>query len=62
MRQNEGSLDRTLRVIIGIALIAMVFVGLKTAWGWIGIVPLLTGLVGVCPLYRLIGMSTCPRR
>ncbi len=62
MRQNEGSLDRTLRVIIGIALIAMVFVGPKTAWGWIGIVPLLTGLVGVCPLYRLIGMSTCPRR
>lgn len=62
MRQNEGSLDRTLRVIIGIALIAMVFVGPKTAWGWIGIVPLLTGLVGVCPLYRLVGMSTCPRR
>jgi hypothetical protein len=62
MRQNEGSLDRTLRVIVGIALIAMVFVGPKAAWGWIGIVPLLTGLVGVCPLYRLIGMSTCPRR
>ncbi len=62
MRQNEGSLDRTLRVIIGIVLIAMVFVGPKAAWGWIGIVPLLTGLVGVCPLYRLIGMNTCPRR
>lgn len=62
MRQNEGSLDRTLRVIVGIGLIAMVFVGPKTAWGWIGVVPLLTGLVGVCPLYRLIGMSTCPRR
>ncbi len=62
MRQNEGSLDRTLRVIIGIVLIAMVFVGPKAAWGWIGVIPLLTGLVGVCPLYRLIGMSTCPRR
>jgi hypothetical protein len=43
-------------------LIAMVFVGPKAAWGWIGIVPLLTGLVGFCPLYRLVGMSTCPRR
>jgi hypothetical protein len=62
MRQNEGSLDRALRVIVGIGLIAMVFVGPKTAWGWIGVVPLLTGLVGVCPLYRLIGMNTCPRR
>lgn len=62
MRHNEGSLDRALRVIVGIALIAMVFVGPKAAWGWIGIVPLLTGLVGFCPLYRLVGMSTCPRR
>lgn len=62
MRQNEGSLDRALRVIVGIGLIAMVFVGPKTAWGWIGVVPLLTGLVGICPLYRLIGMNTCPRR
>jgi hypothetical protein len=62
MRQNEGSLDRALRVIVGIGLIAMVFVGPKAAWGWIGVIPLLTGLVGVCPLYRLVGMSTCPRR
>ena len=62
MRQNEGSLDRTLRVIIGIVLIAMVFVGPKSAWGWVGLIPLLTGLVGICPLYRLAGMSTCPRR
>ena len=62
MRQNEGSLDRTLRVIVGIVLIAMVFVGPKAAFGWIGVIPLLTGLVGVCPLYRLVGMSTCPRR
>jgi hypothetical protein len=62
MRQNEGSLDRTLRVIIGIVLIAMVFVGPKSAWGWVGLIPLLTGLVGICPLYRLVGMSTCPRR
>ena len=62
MRQNEGSLDRALRVIVGIVLIAMFFVGPKAAWGWIGVIPLLTGLVGVCPLYRLIGMNTCQRR
>lgn len=61
MRHNEGSIDRALRVIVGIVLIAMVFVGPKAAWGWIGVVPLLTGLVGFCPLYRLVGMNTCPR-
>lgn len=62
MTHNEGSLDRALRVIVGIALIAMVFVGPKAAWGWIGVVPLITGLVGFCPLYRLVGLNTCPRR
>lgn len=62
MRPNEGSLDRALRVTVGLALIAMVFVGPQAAWGWIGIVPLLTGLVGFCPLYRLVGLNTCPRR
>ncbi|RJT22435.1 DUF2892 domain-containing protein [Chakrabartia godavariana] len=62
MPTNEGTLDRALRVLVGLALIAMVFVGPKAVWGWIGVVPLLTGLVGFCPLYRLIGINTCPRR
>lgn len=62
MLRNEGTLDRALRVIVGLALIAMVFVGPQVAWGWIGVVPLLTGLVGFCPLYRLVGLNTCPRR
>lgn len=62
MPRNEGSLDRALRIIVGLALIAMVFVGPQVAWGWIGVVPLLTGLVGFCPLYRLVGLNTCPRR
>jgi hypothetical protein len=57
---NEGTLDRALRVILGIALVALVFVGPKTAWGLVGLVPLATGLVGFCPLYRLVGLSTCP--
>ncbi len=62
MPRNEGTLDRALRIIVGLALIAMVFVGPQVAWGWIGVVPLLTGLVGFCPLYRLVGLNTCPRK
>lgn len=61
MPRNEGTLDRALRIIVGLALVAMVFVGPQVAWGWIGVVPLLTGLVGFCPLYRLVGLNTCPR-
>lgn len=57
--RNEGTVDRVLRVIVGAALLAIVFVGPQTAWGWIGIVPLATGLVGTCPLYALLGINTC---
>ena len=62
MPRNEGTVDRALRIILGLVLIAMVFVGPHTPWGWVGIVPVLTGLVGFCPLYRLIGINTCPTR
>ncbi|QJQ32017.1 DUF2892 domain-containing protein [Sphingomonas lacunae] len=62
MPRNEGTIDRALRVILGLVLIALVFVGPQTVWGWIGVVPLLTGLVGFCPLYRLVGINTCPTR
>lgn len=58
--KNEGTVDRALRVIVGIALILMVFVGPKTLWGLVGIIPLATGLLGSCPLYTLLGMRTCP--
>lgn len=57
--RNEGTIDRILRTGLGIALIAMVFVGPQTPWGWLGLVPLVTGLVGFCPLYRLVGVNTC---
>ena len=60
LTRNESSLDRAVRLVIGIALLALVFVGPKTLWGLIGIVPLATALVGFCPLYRLVGLSTCP--
>jgi hypothetical protein len=55
---NEGMVDRVLRVIVGLALISIVFIGPQTPWGWIGLVPLLTGIVGFCPAYRLLGIST----
>ncbi|MBA3048222.1 MAG: DUF2892 domain-containing protein [Alphaproteobacteria bacterium] len=61
-QSNVGGLDRILRVILGLALIAIVFVGPQTPWGWVGVVPLLTGLFGTCPLYSLLGIRTCPRR
>ena len=57
--RNEGTIDRVLRVGLGFALIALVFVGPQTPWGWLGLVPLLTGLVGFCPLYRLVGVNSC---
>lgn len=58
-KTNEGTIDRALRVLVGLALIAIVFVGPQTPWGWVGLVPLLTGLVGNCPVYSLLGIRTC---
>ncbi|HEY9053051.1 MAG TPA: DUF2892 domain-containing protein [Gammaproteobacteria bacterium] len=57
---NVGGIDKVLRIVAGLILIALVFVGPQTPWGWIGLVPLITGLVGFCPLYKIIGMNTCP--
>ncbi|MFN0246378.1 MAG: DUF2892 domain-containing protein [Kofleriaceae bacterium] len=61
-RKNEGTIDRALRIVVGIALLAIVFVGPKTPIGWVGLVPLITGLIGSCPLYTLLGLSTCPMK
>lgn len=57
---NESTLDRGIRVVLGLGLLAMVFVGPQTLWGLIGIVPLATGLLGSCPIYTALGFSTCP--
>jgi hypothetical protein len=59
--RNEGSFDRFFRVIVGLAILSLVFFGPKTAWGYIGLVPLITGLVGYCPAYQLLGLNTCSR-
>jgi hypothetical protein len=59
---NEGGLDRGVRVALGLVLLTLFFVGPKTPWGLLGVIPLLTGALGSCPLYRLFGISTCPAR
>lgn len=59
MKMNEGKLDRAVRIVVGLGLLSLVFMGPQTSWGYIGLVPLITGLVGVCPLYSLLGFKTC---
>ncbi len=60
MTRNVGTVDRVIRVLVGLVLISLVFWGPQTNWGWIGLIPLVTGLVGSCPAYKLFGLSTCP--
>ena len=62
LKRNEGTIDRVLRIILGAVLISLVFIGPMTPWGWVGIIPLATGLLGSCPLYTIFGLSTCPMK
>jgi cadmium resistance protein CadD (predicted permease) len=59
---NEHTIDRVLRVVLGLGLLAVVFVGPKTPLGLLGLIPLATGLVGTCPLYAALGLSTAKAR
>jgi len=61
-KSNVGGIDRIARVILGLALIALALTGTIGAWGWIGLVPLLTAALGTCPLYSVLGLSTCPMK
>lgn len=61
MTANVGTWDRALRIVLGLVLLSLVFVGPKTPWGLLGLIPLLTGIAGFCPAYRLIGANTCGR-
>ena len=61
-KANEGTIDRVLRVVVGLGLISLAFIGPHTPWGWVGVVPLATGFAGFCPLYTLLGLSTCPAK
>lgn len=60
MSPNVGKIDRIIRIVIGLAIISQVFVGLHTLWGWVGLIPLITGLIGWCGLYTVLGIRTCP--
>ena len=60
MKTHVGSLDRILRALIGVLLLALTATGTIGLWGWIGLVPLATAVFSTCPLYTLLGLSTCP--
>ncbi|MCY7318025.1 MAG: DUF2892 domain-containing protein [Ramlibacter sp.] len=60
MKTNEGVIDRSLRVAGGLILIGLAVTGTIGAWGYIGVIPLLTGAVGMCPLYSMLGINSCP--
>ena len=62
MKHNAGSLDRILRIVAGLVLIGLAATGTVGVWGWIGVVPLATGLFGFCPAYTLLGIKTCPMK
>ncbi len=62
MVQNVGSIDRIIRVVVGLAVLSLVFVGPQTWWGLLGLVPLGTALIGWCPPYSILGINTCSVR
>ncbi len=59
MKTNEGTIDRALRVIAGLALLALAYTGTIGVWGYIGLIPLLTGIIGICPAYSILGLNSC---
>ncbi len=59
MSCNVGGIDRILRIVVGLVVVSLIFWGPMTYWGLIGLVPLLTGLFGFCPLYPIVGVNTC---
>jgi hypothetical protein len=62
MTKNEGTLDRALRIVAGLVLLALAATGTVGSWGWIGVVPIVTGAIGWCPLYSVLGIRTCAVR
>ena len=57
--KNTHNAERTVRILLGVTLLSLTVVGPQTAWGYLGLIPLFTGLLGSCPLYTLFGISTC---
>ena len=61
-KANVGISDRLVRIVVGLLILSLTVIGPKSLWGLIGLVPLLTGIFGICPAYSLFGISTCARR
>ncbi|HHX34441.1 MAG TPA: DUF2892 domain-containing protein [Gammaproteobacteria bacterium] len=59
MKTNMGTIDRALRIIVGLVLIGLALSGTVGWWGWLGVIPVFTGALGSCPLYSIIGVNTC---
>jgi hypothetical protein len=57
--QNEHPVERVIRVLAGIGILSLTVIGPQTPWGYLGIIPIVTGLAGTCPLYTIFGFSTC---
>ncbi len=62
MTPNVGGIDRVLRVVVGVVLIGLTLMGSIGAWGWLGLVPIATAALGFCPLYTVLGFSSCPMK
>ena len=62
MKQNVHNIERVVRIVVGLVLISLAFWGPESPWGWIGVIPLATGLLGWCPPYAMLGISTCRTR
>ena len=62
MKSNVGGIDRILRIVVGLVLIALTVMGVLPVWGYIGVVPLATGAIGWCALYPILGLNTCPMK
>jgi hypothetical protein len=62
MKINVGGIDRVLRILVGLGLVAWAALFGGPVWAWIGIIPLATGAIGFCPLYPILGMNTCPMK
>jgi Protein of unknown function (DUF2892) len=61
-KKNVGDADRAIRIMLGLALISLAFVGPRTIWGLVGVIPLATAFIRICPFYALLGLSTCPKK
>ncbi len=61
MKQNVHNVERVVRVVVGLVIVSLVFIGPQSPWGWLGLVPLATGLTGWCPPYAMLGINTCKK-